>query len=124
MSDADEIRNLHQRYARGADERDIAALDSVFTDDAVIDGTRGVQTKAEWLEAMAAPRAATASMHLFADPLLDIDGDRATSDVYAVVFQTGEDSQLTLGMRYVDELVRHDGGWRVHARRARMVWMR
>ena len=119
MNDADQIRNLLQTYARGADEGDLDALASVFADDAVIDGTRGVQSKAEWLEAMSAPRQGT-SMHLIADPLLSIDGDTASSDAYAVVYN----GDMTLGMRYVDQLVKQSGGWKVCNRTARMVWMR
>lgn len=122
MTDGDEIRNVLQTYARGADDRDLDALASVFSDDVVIDGTRGVQSKAEWLDAMAAtPRPeGTASMHLIGDPLLSIDGDTAHADTYAVVYN----GDMTLGMRYVDDLVRQDGTWRIKARSARMVWMR
>lgn len=122
MTDGDQIRNVLQTYARGADERDLDALASVFTDDVVIDGTRGVQTRAEWLDAMAAaPRPeGTASMHLLGDPLLSIDGDTAHADTYAVVYN----GDMTLGMRYVDDLVKQDGAWRIKARSARMVWMR
>lgn len=119
MTDPDEIRYLLQTYARGADEGDLDALAGVFADDAVIDGTRGVQSKAEWLEAMSAPRQGT-SMHLIGDPLLTVDGDTAHADTYAVVYN----GDLTLGMRYVDDLVRRDSRWQVHRRSARMVWMR
>ena len=120
MSVADELRNLVQRYARGADERDLDLLASLFTDDVVIEGTRGVQTKAEWLEAMSATPPAATSMHHMGDPLLEIDGDSAHADTYAVVYN----GDMTLGMRYVDELVRQDGAWRSKASTARMVWMR
>ena len=121
-NDGDQIRNVLQTYARGADERDLDALASVFTDDVVIDGTRGVQSKTEWLDAMAAtPRPeGTTSMHLIGDPLLSIDGDTAHADTYAVVYN----GDMTLGMRYVDDLIRQDGTWRIKARSARMVWMR
>jgi len=122
VSDGDQIRNVLQTYARGADERDLDALASVFTDDVVIDGTRGVQSKSEWLEAMAATPhpEGTASMHLIGDPLLTIAGDTAHADTYAVVYN----GDMTLGMRYVDDLVKQDGTWRIKARSARMVWMR
>lgn len=122
MTEGDAIRNVLQTYARGADERDLDALASVFADDAVIDGTRGVQTRAEWLDAMAAtPRPeGTASMHLIGDPLLSIDGDAAHADTYAVVYN----GDMTLGMRYVDDLAKRDGTWVVTNRTARMLWMR
>jgi hypothetical protein len=44
------------------------------------------------------------------------------------VFQTkplsSDGDDLTLGMRYVDDMVRRDGTWMIHHRVARMLWMR
>ena len=76
------------------------------------------------------PPSFESSMHLLADPMIDLDAgaDTAHLDTYAVVFQTkplsGEGDDLTLGMRYVDEMVRRDGTWCIHHRVARMLWMR
>jgi hypothetical protein len=76
------------------------------------------------------PRSFTSSMHLLADPLIEFEAgaDTAHLDTYAVVFQTGRVSgdggDLTLGMRYADDMVRRDGVWCIHHRVARMLWMR
>jgi hypothetical protein len=68
-------------------------------------------------------------MHLLADPLIEMeDDDHALVDTYAVVFQLGDRdagaSDLTLGIRYLDEVARVDGGWVIRRRTARTIWMR
>ena len=134
MNDTDELRNLLQRYARAVDERDLDALRAVFHADATIEGFRGTQTLDEWLAAMAEPRTFPSSMHCIGDPLIsfdgggDGDGDRATLDSYAVVYQLGDaaagQGDLTLGMQYRDVVERVDGIWRIRHRRPTTRWMR
>jgi hypothetical protein len=126
----DALRDLLQRYSRAADERDVAALAALFHPDAEITGARGPQTLDEWLETMRAPRTFPTSMHMLGDPLIVL-GDTSESalvDTYAVVYQlsdpgSGHDD-LTLGIRYLDEAVVHDGRWVIRRRRAQTVWMR
>jgi hypothetical protein len=119
-----------QRYARAADERDVAALTVLFHPDAEITGARGTQTLDEWLETMRAPRTFPSSMHLVGEPLIVLDeaSDHATVDTYAVVYQLSDpgsgSNDLTLGIRYVDEAVVHEGRWVLRRRRAQTLWMR
>jgi len=125
----DDIRAVMQRYARAVDERDIEALASLFHPESQITGTRGVQTRGEWLETMRAPRSFPVSMHVIGEPLIDDDGSgRATADTYAVVYQIGDPStgqaDLTLGMRYLDQLVFEQGHWVFQKRSSSVVWMR
>jgi ketosteroid isomerase-like protein len=126
VSDTDQLRNLVQRYARAADERDVDALAALFAPDAAIAGARGEQPVAEWLDAMRAPRTFPQSMHVLGDPLIELDGDTAHLDTYAVVYQLGGEGQgdLTLGIRYLDEAVRAGDGWVIRARRATTVFTR
>ena len=129
MTSHDEIRALMQRYARAVDERDIEALASLFHPEAQITGARGVQSLDEWLETMRAPRSFPASMHVIGEPLIDDDGSgRATVDTYAVVYQIGDpgagQADLTLGMRYLDQLVVEQGRWVFESRSSNVVWMR
>ena len=126
----EELRALVQRYARAADERDVGSLADLFHPEAVIDGVRGPMGLDAWLEAMAAPASRHVSMHMLGDPLLSVDEEAgtATLDTYAVVFQIGDQAagqtDLTLGIRYRDEAVRHEGRWVLRHRVARTVWMR
>jgi hypothetical protein len=130
VSAGDELRNLVQRYARGADERDLDGLSVLFHPDAVLVGARGTQTLDAWLEAMRAPRTFPSSMHVLADPLITLDAseERGTLDTYAVVYQLGDaatgQKDLTLGIRYLDDVVRHDGRWVIRRREARTLWTR
>ncbi|MGH9016177.1 MAG: nuclear transport factor 2 family protein [Acidimicrobiales bacterium] len=130
MTAHDEVRQLLQRYARAADDRDVTALASLFHPGAEIVGARGTQTKEQWLATMAGPRAFPVSMHMIGDPLIDVDagGEAATVDSYAVVYQLSEPGSgagdLTLGIRYRDEAVVHEGRWVLRRRRADTLWMR
>ena len=130
MNEADELRNLLQRYARAADQRDVDALAGLFHPDAVISGARGEQTLDAWLDTMRSPRTFPTSMHVLGDPLIELDvgGEQATLDTYAVVYQLGDrdagDADLTLGIRYVDDAVRSADGWVILRRRAETLWMR
>ena len=129
MNPHEELRALGQRYARAADERDVAALEALFHPDAQIVGSRGTQSRQEWLDTMRAPRAFPTSMHMLGDPLITPEGaDRATVDTYAVVYQLSDPGSgkgdLTLGIRYVDDVVRDDGRWVIRQRHAHTLWMR
>jgi ketosteroid isomerase-like protein len=128
----DEIRQLLQRYARAVDERDIEALSDLFHPEAEITGSRGTQSREEWLTDMRAPRSFPHSMHMIGEPLITLDGDgdgeQATADTYAVVYQLGDhgagQADLTLGMRYLDRLVVLGSAWVIARRHSTMVWMR
>jgi ketosteroid isomerase-like protein len=127
MSDDHEaIRALNQRYARAADDRDVDALAALFHADAVIVGARGEQDLDGWLDGMRGPRAFPTSMHLLGDPLIALEGDTATVDTYAMVHQLGGEGQgdMTLGIRYLDQLERSGEGWVIRSRRATTVFMR
>jgi hypothetical protein len=126
----DALRELLQRYARAADDRDVDALAALFHPQAEITGARGTQTLDEWLETMRGPRTFPSSMHLIGDPLIvaDEQADHATIDTYAVVYQLSApgsaDNDLTLGIRYRDEAIVHGGRWVLRRRHAQTLWMR
>jgi SnoaL-like domain len=127
-SDHDVLRNLLQRYARAADARDVDGLAALFEAGATIDGSRGELGLESWLEVMRDPPTFPASMHFIGDPLIEVQGDEARLDTYAVVYQLGDRSSgqqdLTLGIRYLDLAVRDQVGWRIRRRTARTLWMR
>jgi len=128
VSDREELRALVQRYSRAADDRDVDALAALFHPEAIVDGARGSLPIAGWLDTMRAPRTFPVSMHVLGDPLIDLVGDEAHLDTYAVVYQLGDrdagQADLTLGIRYLDDAVRHDGRWVIRHRSARTLWTR
>ncbi len=129
-SDHEELRSLLQRYARAADERDVDALAALFHPEAEVTGARGTQGIDEWLDTMRAPRSFPTSMHVLGDPLITLEAGtgRATLDTYAVIYQLSDPSSdggdLTLGIRYLDDVERLSGGWVIRRRTARTLWMR
>ena len=126
MTDHEALRALGQRYARAADERDVDALAALFHPDAVITGARGELDLEGWLDTMRGPRTFPTSMHVLGDPLIELDGDTAHLDTYAIVHQLGGEGQgdMTLGIRYLDDAVRTDAGWVIRRRTASTVFMR
>ena len=130
LMDRELIRQFPQRYARAVDQRDHDALTALFDPDGTVDGTFGEQAVVDYLETMGS-RADTGgtSMHLLADPLIELEvgADTARLDTYAVVYQVPADADQplrTLGMRYVDDMLKKNGAWCIHHRVARMLWMR
>ena len=128
--DRDELRSLLQRYARAVDDRDIEELAALFHPDAEIIGARGALALEPWLETMRAPRTFPTSMHLLGDPLIHLvtGADDGVLDTYAVVYQLADPASgggdLTLGIRYLDEVVRFWGRWVIRRRTAHTIWMR
>jgi hypothetical protein len=128
LVDLESVRRFPQRYARAVDQRDHDALTALFDPNGSIDGTFGLESVADYLEGMRTRLGSTGtSMHLLGDPLIDLEpgADTAHLDTYAVVYQIPDGSDpFTLGMRYLDDLVRLDGEWRIHHRKTERVWMR
>jgi hypothetical protein len=130
LRDLEALRALPQRYARAADDRDVDALAALFHPEAAVEGARGAQTIDEWLDTMRGPRSFPSSMHVLGDPLIDLPevGDEARLDTYAVVYQLGDkeagQSDLTLGIRYLDDVVRDGERWVIRRRVAQTRWMR
>ena len=130
MSAHDDIRQLMQRYARAADDRDIEGLAALFHSQARIAGSRGEPSRSKsGSTPCGAPRSFPTSMHLLGEPLIAEDGPgRADVDTYAVVFQLGDQAagqgDLTLGMRYRDQVVVDGDRWVIANRASTMVWMR
>lgn len=140
MSDLDALRALAQRYSRAIDARDIDAVAELFDPAGSVDGARGSAAVPDYLETMRnAPRVFEQSMHVLGDPLIEhTEGsDTAHLDTYAVVYQLGRveakgieakgiegGGDMVLGIRYLDDVVRIDGTWRIHHRRAVMLWTR
>ena len=133
-ADHEALRALNQRYSRAVDDRDTAALERLFRPDAVITGVRGEQTFVQWIETIRGPRTFPVSMHVLGEPLVELHstagdqpGSTARLDTYAVVYQIGGEGQadMTLGIRYRDDVERTDAGDWVFARRdVTMLWMR
>jgi hypothetical protein len=63
-------------------------------------------------------------MHLMANQLIDLSGDQAHSETYAVAYHRGRTGELVVGVRYLDDLVRRGGRWFICRRVVALDWQR
>ena len=70
------------------------------------------------------------SMHMLGDPLIELEpgADKAVLDTYAVVYQMSDpgsdNGDLTLGVRYLDDVERFRDRWVIRRRTASTLWAR
>jgi hypothetical protein len=131
LVDLEQLRRMTQRYARAVDARDVDAVAALFHPDGSVDGARGSSPVPAYIDAMRdAPRIFESGMHVLGDPLIDLDqgADHARMDTYAVVYQFrpsgSTEPDLVLGIRYLDDMVRHAGQWLIYHRQAVNLWTR
>ncbi len=131
VADRAEIYAVLVRYCRGVDRRDEEMIRSTYHADAYDDhGTyKGdLDGFIEFVEKEVYSRFRT-TMHKLGQALIEIDGDEATGETYAichhVVAVDGKDvSDSVMGIRYLDRLERRDGEWRIAKRELRWEWIR
>jgi ketosteroid isomerase-like protein len=116
LRSAEEIRNLLVRYGLYLDQKDFDGYVSLFTDDGVLDAPLGKATGPENIRAMLGNVLGPigAGFHLYANPLIEVDGDHATSMSRFSYVQAidGQLPELRLVGHY-DDVLRRDGGrWR------------
>jgi 3-phenylpropionate/cinnamic acid dioxygenase small subunit len=123
------IQDVLARYAHGVDRRDLALVAACFTADAAYEGSLGSGTIAIALDALRdrMPRY-RATMHFLANQLIELRGDRASCETYALVYHRlegdDEDEDFVVGVRYLDDLTRLPEGWRITSRRTVMEFQR
>jgi hypothetical protein len=123
------IQDVLTRYAHGVDRRDLAIVASCFAPGARYEGSLGNGTIDIALDALRErmPRYRT-TMHLLTNFLIELHGDAATSETYALVYHRlegeDEDEDFVVGVRYLDELARLADGWRITRRRTSMELQR
>ena len=123
------IHDLIIRYARGVDRRDLDLVASCFAADAAYQGSLGTGGIDVVLAALRErmPRYRT-TMHFLTNPLVEVRGDAASCETYALVYHRLENDDdvedFIVGVRYVDELARRADGWRIVSRRTAMEFQR
>jgi len=128
--DRDRITQLPMRYARGVDRRDWALVRSCFADEATVDGTRSSGPIDIYLaELRPGVERFSSTMHVMANQLVDISGDRGEIETYAVAFHwavepagSSHPDNLVVGVRYHDEVRRVRDGWVIARRRVSGDW--
>jgi 3-phenylpropionate/cinnamic acid dioxygenase small subunit len=126
LADRAAIHDVLLHYARGVDEKDLARVAACFTSDASYEGTLARGRIGDALAALGQAMARYEStLHLLGSPLIEIAGDQARSEVYAVAYhQLRDGGQLTTAVMYQDDLVRRGERWLIRHRTVRLAWQR
>jgi 3-phenylpropionate/cinnamic acid dioxygenase small subunit len=127
-ADRSAIIRVLDRYAEALDRREWALLDQVFA--ANVEFDFGEWTARSRDQAVAAIRSyldgCGPSQHLLGNYRVEVDGDRATSQVYVRAYHQGvgaaEGQTYEMGGEYLDELERGPGGWLSVRRKGVMLW--
>lgn len=135
LLDREEIRDLRTLYAQHLDSNNVAALDQVFSADAVVEVTVG---KMEGIDAIKEGlndaftfydrdhQGSYPFLHAITNHWIKLTGpDTAEGRCYLIDFETASKPDpnplLLLGV-YADEYKRIDGEWRITRTRLEVVW--
>ncbi|GAA4288697.1 nuclear transport factor 2 family protein [Georgenia daeguensis] len=119
-----EIADVLARYCLHLDEYDIDALSDVFTPDCTMDQGPGrggpILGRDEVLRGMKERQALfRRTQHILGQSLVVTSDDSATALTYVTAWhQRWDMSTGTARLRYRDDLVRTENGWRIHYRRS------
>jgi hypothetical protein len=127
---ADEIGRLIRTYAHGVDRRDWGLVRSCFSDDAEAQGSRSTGPIEPYLAALRpGVEYYPTTMHFMGNQLIELDGDTARVETYAVAYHwkdevagTDHPENLVVGVRYLDTLQRRAEGWRITRRQVAPDW--
>ena len=125
----EEITDVVKALARGTDRLDRELMASCYHPDGTDDHNvfQGTGTEfAQWVVDTLPHFEAT--MHFVGPPRIRRDGDRAKVDTYCVAHHVskpdddGQQTDMVLGLRYVDRFERRDGRWLIAARVCAFDW--
>ena len=121
------LRETALRYARMMDRMSFDDLPTVFAEDGVLSGPGYEMTGHDQLRAgLQSLDQFDATLHGVLNTYFEIDGDRATGEVYCVANHVhqidGIPFKLDMGIRYQDEYTRHGDIWVIQRRTFHMVW--
>jgi hypothetical protein len=123
LEDVEEIKKLKARYCEicdggwnGIASHNPANIVALFTEDGVWDG--GVYGRREGREALRGfyerPRDPPCAYHLLTNPIIEVDGDRATGSWHLTISLTQTDqTSMLIGGVFEDEYARTAEGWRI-----------
>ncbi|HYD47692.1 MAG TPA: nuclear transport factor 2 family protein [Terriglobales bacterium] len=126
-----EIRELQMRYCRAVDRMDFDLLRGCFHPDAQTDyGYFGGDVDAFIAAAREGLKAYSVTTHFTGNQLIEIDGDSAWAEHYAIAThrtpadEQGRERDFVTSVRYIDAIARRDGTWKLTKRRLILDWSR
>ncbi|MCF2525761.1 nuclear transport factor 2 family protein [Yinghuangia soli] len=129
------LRDLVETYAQGADRRRPEQVASLFLPEGrlVVERDPGAEPivrtgPAQIAKAMTGLDRYIATMHVVANQLVAIDGDRAEAETYCTAHHIYDDESgvrrdRVMAVRYEDVYVRTPDGWRIETRRLNCDWV-
>lgn len=135
LLDERDIRDVLARYCRGIDRRDLDLVRTCFHPDATDDHGPGFRGGVEDLLAYVAGELArySSTTHLLGQILVEHHPDdptQARAEAYVVAYHRKDPSgsapgrDFVVGLRYVDDVERRDGAWRIARRVCAVDWSR
>ncbi len=129
LVDRDDIHDVVMRYAAGVDGRDMEMVRACFAPDLEVEGWGGGFTDRDsMITYISGVAIFHTTMHMFGNQYIEIDGDTAHVDTYAMLTHHSDDAngvthELNVSRgRYVEELARRDGRWVITRRGGEPVW--
>jgi hypothetical protein len=127
LLDRAELHDLVMRYASGVDKRDFDVVEACFAAD-VDASSWGFDNRDDLMNLIRGVAAFHTTMHMMGNQFVEIDGDTAAVDTYAMLTHhltrpDGEPYELNMsGNRYVEKLVRNGDGWVITQRGGEPAW--
>ncbi len=125
-----QIADVIYRYARGIDRLDFDLVRACYHPDAWDDhGAIGGDVETFIAAAREYLAQWTATQHFMGNLLIEIDGDVARAETYAVAYHRREDADGNgrddvFGIRYVDRFERRESAWKIAHRVVATEWRR
>lgn len=121
LRSAEDIRNLLVRYGLCLDQKNFDGYVSLFTEDGVLDAPLGSATGPADIRDMLGNVLGpiNAGFHIYANPLIEVDGDNATSMSRFSYVQAieGQLPELRMIGHYDDTLRRENAQWKFARRK-------
>jgi len=127
LEDILEIGRLIVDYGRHLDARDLRAYSRLFCEDGMWTGATGTAVGPDAIQAMLEanlpgnpPAPGATTWHVMANPVIDVDGDRASATVMWVLLRrdAGDQPGVAVTGHYEDVLAREGGRWKFKRREA------
>lgn len=131
LEDEKDVREVLVKYGEFLDARDYRGYAALFAKDGVWSGGFGTFTGPAAIEAMLEKNMGTHeagyvnkdNFHLNTTMVVHVDGNTATARSRYLFVTRSDDNRPTVALagRYVDELVREDGAWKIKTRKSHGV---
>ena len=121
LQDRAAIHDMLMRYPRADDSHNFELMKTVFTEDGTLTTwNKPIEGSDEIVRRVSGLTRYKATSHFMGNESIKIDGDSATTEVYAVAYHfhdvDGKQQAYLMWIRYHDVLVRTNEGWRIKER--------